>query len=411
MAHALTTSPNLLQWEAIPPGKAVSPADILPLARAAVAAAPENAELKVQLARTLFAADRLTELLDWLRPMMQHDDIHPELLYQFGRAALLSGDNQAAASVLRRAADRGFRQALALLAEALAGLKRNDECIDVAIDALKSPSEDFRPLSLLASILPGRGETRRLWQLCLDLRARDYWGGYLPAVTAFAAASLGYDDELELLINPARWFAATQIGVPPGFNQDLSAELLGNRFLAPVHSTKATRGSGSWIERLDVRGGASVKELFARIQTAVESYVAERLRYADDPMVRFRPSSTRVDSWATLVHDDGYQKWHVHPAGWISGVYYVDVPDLEGAGDIEFGLLPFGNRIAEFRAPSWRVRPRPGLLLLFPSYYAHRTWPTEVNDVRISIAFDVTPTGPRQPSQHSGSTGHDTSGI
>jgi hypothetical protein len=41
--------------------------------------------------------------------------------------------------------------------------------------------------------------------------------------------------------------------------------------------------------------------------------------------------------------------------------------------------------------PSWTVAPRSGDLLLFPSYFAHRTWPTGVATPRISVAFDVMP--------------------
>ena len=35
------------------------------------------------------------------------------------------------------------------------------------------------------------------------------------------------------------------------------------------------------------------------------------------------------------------------------------------------------------------VRPEEGLIVLFPSYFYHRTVPTESADMRVSIAFDV----------------------
>ena len=35
--------------------------------------------------------------------------------------------------------------------------------------------------------------------------------------------------------------------------------------------------------------------------------------------------------------------------------------------------------------------PEPGLMLLFPSYFYHRTMPFESADMRISISFDVLP--------------------
>ena len=36
-------------------------------------------------------------------------------------------------------------------------------------------------------------------------------------------------------------------------------------------------------------------------------------------------------------------------------------------------------------------RPEPGMMLLFPSYFFHRTLPFQSHETRISIAFDVMP--------------------
>ena len=116
-------------------------------------------------------------------------------------------------------------------------------------------------------------------------------------------------------------------------------------------------------------------------------------------MVVHRPGHVRFNSWASLLHGDGHQRWHIHPDGWISGVYYVDLPKLQRddggrEGDIEFGVFPFNNEMPNVDSYCWRIKPEAGTMLLFPSYYAHRTWPTEVSDWRLSIAFDVIPSAP-----------------
>ena len=42
------------------------------------------------------------------------------------------------------------------------------------------------------------------------------------------------------------------------------------------------------------------------------------------------------------------------------------------------------------REPEVRLfKPEEGLMILFPSYFYHRTIPFEAEDVRISISFDV----------------------
>jgi uncharacterized protein (TIGR02466 family) len=91
----------------------------------------------------------------------------------------------------------------------------------------------------------------------------------------------------------------------------------------------------------------------------------------------------------------GHESWHIHPDGWISGVYYVAVPEGspgdDRAGAIELGPMPFGTDARLSAWPRSRVAPLPGQLLMFPSYYGHRTWPTGRDEPRVCVAFDVVP--------------------
>jgi Putative 2OG-Fe(II) oxygenase/Coenzyme PQQ synthesis protein D (PqqD) len=114
----------------------------------------------------------------------------------------------------------------------------------------------------------------------------------------------------------------------------------------------------------------------------------------DQPMAAMRPENPTLTSWTVAVNMDGHEEWHIHPDGWLSGVFYVDVPDLSAtdaphAGQIEFGPYPFGAAVDNAVWPRRALQPRTGDLLLFPSYFAHRTWPTYVARDRICIAFDV----------------------
>jgi hypothetical protein len=399
MSVATATSPSRLIWHETDSGEAVSSAKTLPLLKAAVAVAGDRTDLKRRLAKTLFRTDRMVEIVDWLRPILDRDDSDPELLYYLGRAALANGDCQTAYEALSLAATSGFRGALGWAAHALARLKRTDEAIEIALQALEDPTPDFRPLALLARLLPPRGETERLWDLCVELRARGFWGGYLPAVSAFAAAATRHDEEVAALMNPGRWFSATRLGLRKNFNESLSTELLRNGNISTVPSSKATRGDSAWVEDLHIFAGPLAKELHAECRRSVTDFVAQRELFAEDVMMAHRPGRVKLKSWAALLHGDGFQRWHVHPEGWISGVYYVDLPKLERAdggteGDIEFGVFPFTDGIPNFDSHCWRIKPEVGTLLLFPSYYAHRTWPTEVSDRRLSIAFDVIPSTP-----------------
>ena len=79
-------------------------------------------------------------------------------------------------------------------------------------------------------------------------------------------------------------------------------------------------------------------------------------------------------------------------SGWLSSVYYAKIPEVIGmldqAGWIEFGRPdPRFYGISDFAVRL--LQPVEGLMVLFPSYFWHRTVPFESQEQRISFAFDV----------------------
>jgi tetratricopeptide (TPR) repeat protein len=383
-----------LRWRTAEP--AVPDAKTLPLLRQAVAVAPHRVDLKLKLARVLRRAGAIAEIVDLLRPAAADDGAAPDVLLVLGRAALEVKEEQLAVEALGAAAAAGLNSALGYLAEALYRSDRPDEALDAAQRRLAEWPTDFEALQVIARVLFQRGEIDRLWRLSADLRNKGAWGGWLPAVAASAAASLGREDEFNALYDSARWFSAGKLPVPGNFNQRLATELLALR-----PSARTVRIDG--LERVGVGGPAS-QELLGRLQQAVESYAEQRQGPPDHPIVAHRPPYARLAAWAILTEERMHHGWHIHQAGWISGVYYVAVPKIDYdrddlAGAIEFGPYPFSGDEEKLRPYRWRVRPEPGLLLLFPSYYAHRTWPTGLPDPRINVAFDVRPVDPPSESQ------------
>jgi hypothetical protein len=111
----------------------------------------------------------------------------------------------------------------------------------------------------------------------------------------------------------------------------------------------------------------------------------------DDAWSRSRPASAALSLWGVLTKGAGHDLWHAHLRGWLSGVYYVRTPPAAGdGGAIELGA-PDLDGVGALNGERRRVRPYPGLLLLFPSYLHHRTLPSLAPDWRVCVAFDVTP--------------------
>jgi tetratricopeptide (TPR) repeat protein len=368
----------------------------LPLLRAAVAAAPQRRDLRLELVMALFARDRMAELVDYARPLVADREADPQLLYHLGRAALVIGDYDLAIEALRAAAENGHAGAFPYLSDALLKANQIDAAIAAGLEGLEHPTQDFRCLTAVARAMVLGDQVERLWKLCVDLHAGGARGGYFPAVFAFAADAVGRADQVAALLDPTRWYSATQLEASDDFNAALAAELLAHKSRGAVHSTTATRGTSASISHLERCSGPLAERLLEMIRTAVQDYIADRHTLADPLVMTQRPKYAKLESWVSEVRGDGFQLPHIHASGWISGVYYVTIPKVNmvrnpHAGAIEFGLLSFGPKPGAPPVARWRVMPRPGLLLLFPSYFAHWTRRTETEEPRICVAFDVVP--------------------
>ncbi len=156
---------------------------------------------------------------------------------------------------------------------------------------------------------------------------------------------------------------------------------------------KTTRGGGQTGRLGSEDAGAIgefVRRLEARVAASLDAF-ADGLASVGHPLAAARPQAWRMHVWATLLRGGGHQAAHLHPAGWASGVCYLEVPEIDGArfdGWIEFGTPP--DALARDDAmPTRRIRPEAGRMLLFPSSSYHRTLPHRGEALRISIAFDV----------------------
>ena len=96
--------------------------------------------------------------------------------------------------------------------------------------------------------------------------------------------------------------------------------------------------------------------------------------------------------WGNINPKGGFNFTHVHPSGWLSGVYYIQLP--EGNNEIVF-QDPRSARMMDFQRSSlikdeyFSHYPKVGELLLFPSWLPHFVSPNTSDQNRISISFNV----------------------
>ena len=172
-------------------------------------------------------------------------------------------------------------------------------------------------------------------------------------------------------------------------NRELIRKLTDNSSLVfEPHSTATRHGSQAMLNELDL--GDSAQFVVQMIQSQVERYIEQLSE--DSVFAQQRPDELKLTIWCVVLNETGHQRPHIHPAGWLSGVYYLQVPEFTSAsgnaGALELGCIP--EEYANGQHPeTLMVKPQVGQMLLFPSYFYHRTIPHSGGVPRICIAFDV----------------------
>jgi tetratricopeptide (TPR) repeat protein len=150
---------------------------------------------------------------------------------------------------------------------------------------------------------------------------------------------------------------------------------------------------GSTSDEVFVSPLGPVQQLKDKILTAVNQYRNSLLLDKSHPWLANLPEQEKLNlsGWVTRLRTQGYQQGHIHPTAWISGVYYVRLPPVSEKkpeeGGIEFGRAPSYYQGGDQGATKI-VRPVGGTLVLFPSYFYHRTIPFDAAAERFTLAFD-----------------------
>lgn len=219
------------------------------------------------------------------------------------------------------------------------------------------------------------------------------------AFKAIAASEVGDPDTAAAILDMDRLIQTKQFTVADGFeslaalNQALAVHVLAHPTLTREAHNIATR-FGQQTGNLALEPKGPIAQLEAMIIAAYDEYMNGLADAADHPYVQQIPPLRKIDIWGTVLDNLGHQAAHMHRSAWVSGVYYVQLPDImhdsneSQAGWIEFGCLP-DNFICSSRPNVRLFKPQEGQMLLFPAFAYHRTIPFESNQKRISIAFDL----------------------
>lgn len=158
-------------------------------------------------------------------------------------------------------------------------------------------------------------------------------------------------------------------------------------FEAEVRRLLAT----SAVSKTQTHDRIHAEPVFAPLVAFIEDQIAARFE-----AFRYRDCGFFIACcWANVQERGDALKYHSHANSFLSGTYYVKA--TPEAGDIEF-LDPRATgyrydiettEMNLYNGEAFSIRPRPGVLLLFPSSVMHGVGVNRSGEERISISFNV----------------------
>lgn len=357
-------------------------------------------------ATVLVRLDDQAGALDHLMKAVQANPNYQPAYRTLGNIYLKRGEYAEAAEALEKAVelDPNDVKSSQDLGSALVGIEKYDDAVSIYTNLLARNPEAVPQWSDLALTHLCAGNAEQALEAAdkgLALKSND------TACLAFKSTALnhlGRREEAGELLDFDRLIYQHQFEAPDGFgsidafNQALFDHVKNHESL---QTSKTNRG---------LTAGAGTQELFdgeitpvlasfqKMIHMAIDGYKASIPVDPSHPFLSRQPKSVHVTCWATLFQSSGFMDTHFHPPGWLSGVYYPQLPDaVEKSADDHQGWIEFGRayyRVGSTDEPPIRlIKPNPGLMILFPSYFGHRTVPFQSSETRMSVAFDILPRG------------------
>ena len=177
---------------------------------------------------------------------------------------------------------------------------------------------------------------------------------------------------------------------PEKFFKNLSLILNNVDFIWQPATKSTTRGyhtSGNLFNRSE----HEIIQLQELIKNEINIY-KNKYKSSEDYFIKKWPQKNKLESWHVKLIKNGYQKPHIHPAGWLSGCFYLKIPKMlkNDQGAIKFTLsgydYPFDKML-----PDLVHVPNVFDIALFPSSLFHETVPFESSEERHVVAFDLMP--------------------
>lgn len=364
--------------------------------------APDLAAGHLEFAQVLSDLDRHEEAIEALEALARRSPGDARAWSMLGRMRQERGDAEGSLEAHTRAVSAAPQvgAAHAGMAAALIALGRDEDADRELQRAIELDPRSAHAHVARSQLAMRRGAYDAALEVC------DRYLAVMPAERSMLAVrgmllqQLDRAAEARRLLDVETLLQTVTIDAPAGyadldaFNAALAAHVRGHPSLSPNRTRNATRG-GHHTGNLLVEPKGPFADFERLLWTHVARYMESLTTGGEHPFLRAPPDLVAINCWSVVMQRAGHQVPHIHPAGWLSGVYYPELPAAMADDDSREGWIAFGQPPADLpltvETERHMVRPRTGLLLLFPSYFYHHTVPFDADQERMSIAFDVLP--------------------
>jgi uncharacterized protein (TIGR02466 family) len=364
----------------------------------AAALRPDDIDTQQNLARLRFMRGD-PKFASTLEAAASSDRGNLRLQMLLGDVLRRSGDLPAAEEMLRGLIEKhgGVPEIRSALATVLQEAGRLKEAEQEAAEAAIARPQDPAIIENLVAILLSSGRAKEAVPFIGAQRTRAPRDQRWITYEATAARLLGHSS-YRVLFDYRRLVRSFDLEAPAGWSSigELNAAVakaLGERHRFVQHPLDQSLRHGSQTARsLTEERDPAIQALLKAFLGAVAEYRASIGTDPNHPLTARNHGEARfAGCWSVELHRGGYHVNHIHPEGWISSAYYVSVPSEVEDVNKRSGWLKFGE--PRFPVPGAHaellVPPRPGRLVLFPSYMWHGTNAIHGDEPRLTVAFDV----------------------
>ena len=364
---------------------------------------PRNVDALNNVGAVYYELTRFDEAESTYGEALAIDADHADTLYNLGVLLHEMERYEEAVDAYQRAAAvrPHYAECYVNLGYTLHKLGRLDEAREAYEHAMELDPGHPQVHANLGDLFLAQGEPAAALTICDDFLAKYGDDAGMLAFKTIALRAAGDVGACSELTDVERFLRTAPLPVPgsfPGlesFTGALADHICAHPSLVDAPASHATRG-GKHSGELLIEPKGPMAPWEAALREAVERYRAGLPDDPAHPFVKSMPARYRLTAWSVVLENQGHQIPHIHPSAWLSGVYYVALPPgMEASSDASAGWIEFGQPPAHYHGGGQPeltlIKPRVGLLVLFPSYFYHRTIPFDGAGRRISIAFDVLP--------------------